>query len=108
VVESIFYNQLISLAQKHCKSINRVEKDLGYPRNALHNYKKGGSIPSGIRLMELANYFDVTPEFLIGKDSLLKKKQDLTSREIFNNMSLSQRHEIAELCQEWLLSLPYN
>ncbi|MDN6389951.1 MAG: helix-turn-helix domain-containing protein [Lactococcus lactis] len=88
--------------------MNRVEKDLGYPRNALHNYKKGGSIPSGIRLMELANYFDVTPEFLIGKDSLLKKKQDLTSREIFDNMSLSQRHEIAELCQEWLLSLPYN
>ena len=40
MVESIFYNQLISLAQKHCKSINRVEKDLGYPRNALHNYKK--------------------------------------------------------------------
>ena len=85
MVESIFYNQLISLAQKHCKSI-----------------------PSGIRLMELVNYFDVTPEFLIGKDSLLKKKQDLTSREIFDNMSLSQRHEIAELCQEWLLSLPYN
>lgn len=58
--------------------------------------------------MELANYFDVAPECLIGKDSLLKKKQGLTSREIINNMSLSQRHEIAVLCQEWLLSLPYN
>ena len=58
--------------------------------------------------MELANYFDVAPECLIGKDSLLKKKQGLTSREIFNNMSLSQPHEIAVLRQEWLLSLPYN
>ena len=60
------------------------------------------------KVNNVVNYFDVTPEFLIGKDSLLKKKQDLTSREIFDNMSLSQRHEIAELCQEWLLSLPYN
>lgn len=47
------------------KSFNQVERDLGYPRNALHNYKNGVE-PSGIRLIELAHYFGVTPEYLLG------------------------------------------
>ncbi|MCE2142273.1 helix-turn-helix domain-containing protein, partial [Streptococcus thermophilus] len=54
------------------KSFNQVERDLGYPRNALHNYKNGVE-PSGIRLIELAHYFGVTPEYLLGISNDKKK-----------------------------------
>ncbi len=61
----LFYPRLEELIRLSKKSFNQVERDLGYPRNALHNYKNGVE-PSGIRLIELAHYFGVTPEYLLG------------------------------------------
>ena len=82
------------------KSYNQVERELGYPRNALHNYKHTKK-PSGDRLMELSNYFGVSPEYLIGGS----KKQELGSvKVIFHNLSSEQRREMLVLCQDWLLS----
>lgn len=53
--ETIFYQRLKILKIDSKKSFNQIERDLGYPRNALHNYQKGGEA-SGVRLLELANY----------------------------------------------------
>ena len=61
-----FYGRIKNLAEASDKSFNQIERELGYTRNALANYKNGG-VPSGIRLMELANYFKVLPDYLIGK-----------------------------------------
>ncbi len=60
-----FYFRLKMLCDNAGKSINEVEKDLDYPRNALHNYKEG-RVPSGIRLIEVSEYFSLFPEFLLG------------------------------------------
>ena len=37
----LFYPRLEELIRLSKKSFNQVERDLGYPRNALHNYKNG-------------------------------------------------------------------
>ncbi|MGL5898276.1 MAG: helix-turn-helix domain-containing protein [Lactobacillaceae bacterium] len=47
------------------KSTNQIERELGYPRNALHNYRTG-SEPSATRLMELSQYFQLSPGYLMG------------------------------------------
>ncbi len=60
--ESIFYKRIKKLANELGKSFNQIEKELGYSRNALSNYKTQ-TIPSAIRLLELAEYFDVTPRY---------------------------------------------
>ena len=60
-----FYYRLKMLCDNAGKSINEVEKELNYPRNALHNYKEGRG-PSGMRLIEVSEYFSVSPEYLLG------------------------------------------
>lgn len=66
------YLRLKELAQASEKSFNKIERELNYPRNALHNYKEGRE-PLGTRLIELAHYFGVTPEYLLGEELEYKK-----------------------------------
>ena len=61
-----FYERLKAMVMENHKSFNQVERDLGYPRNALANYRLGKK-PNATRLSELADYFDVSAEYLLGK-----------------------------------------
>lgn len=94
---SYFMRRLDTLKVSSNKSYNEIEKDLGYPRNALSNYKNG-SVPSGARLLELANYFGVSPEYLLGE----KSRKDITL--LFESLEPAQKHEMVILCQKWILS----
>ena len=61
---STFYLRLVKLILAAGKSLNQVERELGLPRNALSNYKYR-SEPGAYRLLMLAHYFGVSPEYLI-------------------------------------------
>ncbi|WP_223804491.1 helix-turn-helix domain-containing protein [Lactococcus kimchii] len=63
-----FHEQLTKLVQSSNKSFNQIERELGYPRNALANYRQNSKNPSTKRLKELADYFGVAPEHLLGRD----------------------------------------
>lgn len=67
--KNLFFDRFMLQVRRSNKSINAIEKELGYPRNSLNNYKNGGE-PSGSRLVEIAEYFNVSPEFLIGKKKI--------------------------------------
>ena len=54
--ESLFYKRVKKLGEDLGKSFNQIEKELGYSRNALSNYKTKTML-SAIRLLELAEYF---------------------------------------------------
>ncbi|KSU01803.1 transcription regulator [Lactococcus lactis subsp. lactis] len=75
----MLYEQLTKLIKESGKSINQIERELGYPRNTLTTYKR--SNPSTKRLNELAEYFNVTVDFLLGRDKEPKRKEDLTEEE---------------------------
>lgn len=97
----IFYTRLEELAHSLGKSNNQIERELGYPRNALNNYKDRGE-PSGTRLVELANYFGVPPEYLIGKTS----HSDIQSiHSIFERLNSQQKKEIFNMSLDWILLL---
>ncbi|MGY4756225.1 helix-turn-helix domain-containing protein [Lactococcus lactis subsp. lactis] len=96
----LFYPRLEELIRISKKSFNQVERDLGYPRNALHTYKNGVE-PSGIRLIELAHYFGVTPEYLLGINN---DPQNNGTRIIFESLNDYQKKDLCIICQEWLLS----
>jgi transcriptional regulator with XRE-family HTH domain len=98
--EKSFYLKLIHLSKALGKSINQIERELGYPRNALHNYKYGGE-PSGERLVELAQYFGVTPEYLLGKD---KESEGVSPTILFTKLSEEQKMQMLLLCQKWIFS----
>lgn len=100
VKDNLFYKRLKLAVTKSGKSFNQVEKELGYSRNALSNYKKGIE-PSGNRLIEVSQYFNVTPDYLMGKTNSLEKE---TPEEIFRKLNDKERFEMVLLCQKWFLT----
>ncbi|HEL2357180.1 TPA: helix-turn-helix transcriptional regulator [Streptococcus suis] len=53
------------LCKKHGISLNALEEKLGYSRNAL--YKLKTQKPSAERLQEIADYFNVSTDYLLGR-----------------------------------------
>lgn len=97
----LFYPRLKELIRISKKSFNQVERDLGYPRNSLSNYKYGNGV-SGVRLIELAHYFRVTPEYLLG---ISNSPRSYSVSEFFNRLDSHQKKELCAICQEWLINL---
>ena len=59
------FEKIKELAKKRGKSLGQVEEDLGYGRNTL--YKIKNSTPNAERIAEIANYFSVSTDYLLGR-----------------------------------------
>ncbi len=99
-----FYDRLKTLVVESKKSFNQVERELGYPRNALANYRLGKQ-PSARRLSELAEFFDVSDEFLLEKSDDRDHKK---IQRLFNKLNPVHRQETIDFIHEKLAqqSLP--
>lgn len=59
-----FFEILQSLKEESGKSMNQIERELGYPRNTLSSFRR--QKPSVTRLEEIARYFNVSTDYLLG------------------------------------------
>ncbi|MDT2814325.1 helix-turn-helix transcriptional regulator [Vagococcus carniphilus] len=59
------FERIKKLAKKQGKSLNKVEEELGYGKNVLYRLKD--SNPSTERLEEIADYFHVSVDYLLGR-----------------------------------------
>lgn len=59
------FDRIKNLAKKQGLSINLLEEKLGYSRNTIYNLKS--SKPSAERLQEIADYFNVSTDYLLGR-----------------------------------------
>lgn len=59
------FEKVKELCQKHGISLNTLEEKLGYSRNTLYGLKK--TKPSAERLQEIADYFQVSTDYLLGR-----------------------------------------
>ena len=59
------FDRIKELAKKQGLSINLLEEKLGYSRNTIYNLKN--SKPSTERLQEIADYFHVSTDYLLGR-----------------------------------------
>lgn len=76
----MFYEIFLSLCQsKNCKPTN-VVSELGFSSGNLSKWK-GGSQPHGNSLKRLAEYFNVTTDYLLGNDTS-ETKDPATEEEI--------------------------
>lgn len=102
--KTIFFCRLMEQVKRTNKSINAIEKDLGYPRNSLNNYKNGGE-PSGSRLVELAEYFYVSPDYLVGKveKSVIIEYFNITPSDYFRNLKEVQKKELIIAINDWII-----
>lgn len=59
------FDRIKELAKKQGLSINLLEEKLGYSRNTIYNLKT--SKPSTERISEIADYFHVSTDYLLGR-----------------------------------------
>ena len=59
------FDRIKELAQKQGLSINLLEEKLGYSRNTIYNLKN--SKPSTERISAIADYFNVSTGYLLGR-----------------------------------------
>lgn len=59
------FEKIKDLAKKQGLSLNALEEKLGYSRNTIYNLKK--TRPSAERLQQIADYFNVSTDYLLGR-----------------------------------------
>lgn len=90
------------LAKKQGKSINDVEKELNYSQNTL--YRLRTTNPSAKKLEELADYFHVSADYLLGRtdNPSLDSDHDLEVEEALNSMRSYQGKPVSDSEREVL------
>lgn len=95
------FNRVKKLADKQGKSINQVEKDLNYSQNTLYRLKRTN--PSSKKLAELADYFNVSTDYLLGRSNDERIVEDkpvghIDVEDIVNNSAIltSRDHALSD------------
>ena len=70
----IDFERIKLLVENSNKSMNEIDRELGYPRNTLAGLKNRN--PSIGRLNEIAEYFNVSTDYLLGNTDIKKSKKE--------------------------------
>ena len=95
------FEKIKELAKKRGKSLGQVEEDLDYGRNTL--YKIKNSTPNAERIAEIANYFNVSTDYLLGRTdnpAIAGEKVAKTEIDLKNDASESFFYDGHELNDE--------
>ena len=72
------FDRLKILCEEQGISVNTLEERLEIGRNSLYSWKK--NIPKGTNLIKVADYFDVSTDYLLGRTEK-KRYYDLTEKD---------------------------
>lgn len=75
------FDRIKLLAKERGKSLNRIEEELGLPKNVLYRMKTSDN-PTKDRLETLANYFDVSVDYLLGRTDNIKATDEKNSDDL--------------------------
>lgn len=95
------FERIKELADKQGKSLQKVSEDLGLSQNYIYNLK-GAKSPAADKLALIADYFNVTVDYLMGRPSLSKQEQPKNRIREFRlkrNLTLS---ELVKKTNDWL------
>ena len=72
------FDRLKKLCDEQGISVNTLEEKIGLGKNTLYSWKK--KIPTGANLIKVAEYFDVTTDYLLGRTDN-KRYYDLNEKD---------------------------
>lgn len=78
MVDMTTFDRLKKLCDEQKISIMELEEKLGFGKNSLYGWKK--KIPNGANLQKVADYFDVSVDYLLGRTDK-KRYYDLTEKD---------------------------
>lgn len=87
------FEKVKELCQKHGISLNTLEEKLGYSRNTLYGLKK--TKPSAERLQEIADYFQVSTDYLLGRTDNPAIAKDTKTIAGYNQLDIARMAETA-------------
>lgn len=85
------FDRIKELADKQKISLNILEEKLGYSTNYLYSLKKGN--PKSDRLQEIADYFNVSTDYLLGRTDNPVISSDLVTTADGHTVDLSNLRE---------------
>lgn len=65
---TVFLKNVLHLLEKASISKNKLLTDLNLGKNSFVNWEKRGTIPNGETLSKIADYFEVTVDYLLGTE----------------------------------------
>lgn len=77
------FERIKELANKRGLSLSKVATDLGFSENLFYQWKT--SSPKSDRLEKVADYFNVSTDYLLGRDET-KKEHDFTVEQALDNV----------------------
>ena len=86
----IFGRRVKDLRENADMSMDELAKELGVSKSRINMWENNGTIPRGDVLIQLANYFKVTTDYLLGND-------DTSSLSITNQQLSSLQRNLAKL-----------
>lgn len=101
-----FLDTVLSLLNKKGVSKNKMLTDLDLGKNSFVNWENRGTIPGGGTLNKIADYFGVSTDYLLGKESSPASSTDMSPEEKeIMNMIKSLSPEKKEMFLKFLKSL---
>lgn len=76
------YNRFVELLQEKGITAYRVSKDTGVTQTTLSDWKTGRATPKTATLKKIADYFDISLDWLIGNSEYRKDGDCSTSQDI--------------------------
>ncbi|MHC5407295.1 helix-turn-helix domain-containing protein [Listeria seeligeri] len=88
----MFGNRLSELRKKKGMSQYKLADELGFSRGQIANYEQGSREPDYSTLLKIAEYFNVTTDYLLGKEEF--DNSDLFAAHIEGDLTEDERIEI--------------
>lgn len=94
-----FVEILLNLITEKGISKNQFLKDLHLAKGSLSNWENRGAIPNGESLSKIADYFDVSVDYLLGKTSIKKEPvpDELEQAQRLNDMFAKHDIDISKM-----------
>ena len=82
-MESVLYQRIKLLCAEKGISINKLESTLGLGLSSIQKWKTATS-PSVEKIMKIANYFDVSLDYLLGRQEIKGSATDILNEDIIS------------------------
>lgn len=105
----VFYDRLLALCQENNEKITPVIKKLGLSAGSIARWRNG-TVPDGNTICKIAEYFNVSSDYLLGKTDIKKSPSEEDEdkilkgeiAKIFSNL-LPEQQEQAKVYLRYLL-----
>jgi len=99
----MFWERFFHLCELNNKKPTPVGKEIGVSSGIISTWKKEGYCPSGEMLIKVANYFDCSIDYLVGRSDFIKTQNPGLSQD--DLLIIKKIHSLPEESQDLILHM---